>query len=84
MRTLSKIALILALLSGPFACAHVTEARAVTAAVGVMVAADLAKCEDRSATWAEYDACEAAISACARHPAGVAEYQTCAAGVVGR
>ncbi len=77
MRYLARITLILALLGGPFGCIPHAEERATTAAIAPLMAVDLDDCVKKAGSWSAYDACEAALTACARAAVTVGDYDTC-------
>lgn len=77
MRTVSKLFLVLALLGGPFGCLPKAGERATTAAIGGLMAVDLDDCIKKTGSWTAYDACEAALQACAKAAVTVADYDTC-------
>ncbi len=85
MRVVSKIAVIMALLGGPFAaygCLPHAGERATTASIGGLLAFDLDQCAKQNTGWAGYDACEAALTACARQAKTVGDYDLCSDRVV--
>ena len=81
MRIVSKVLLVLALLGGPWACLSGGADRITTASIGGLMAVDLNACIVRSGSWAAYDACAAALQACARAAKTVTEYDICSDGV---
>ncbi len=84
MRYLSRITLILALLGGPWTAAcfpHAAE-RATNASIGGLLAFDLTQCIEKNPDWAGYDACQEALTACARQAKTVSDYDLCSDRVV--
>ncbi len=86
MRIASRITLILALLGGPFACLPHAGERATNASIGGLMAYDLDQCIKNApagqAGWAVFDACEAALTECARQAKTVGDYDLCSDRVV--
>lgn len=76
-RMVSKVAVIVVLLAGPFGCLPKATDRATNTAIGGLMAYDLDQCIQKSNNWAAYDACEAALRACAQTAKTVAEYDVC-------
>lgn len=55
---------------------------ATTGAIGGLMAFDLSACVEKSTGWASYDACEAALTACAKSAKTVGQYDACSDRVV--
>lgn len=72
---MKKLAIALVLVVG---CIPRGEERATNAAIGGLMAYDLAQCIDKAGSWTAYDACEAKIRKCATEAKTVGDYTDCA------
>ncbi len=64
------------------ACVPHGNERATNASIGGLMAYDLTKCIEKNPGWEGYDACEAALTACARQAKTVGDYDLCSDRVV--
>ncbi len=77
MRVISRVALVLVLLGGPFACGPKATDRATNAAIGGLFAFDLNQCIEKHNSWSAFDQCEAALRKCALEAKTVGDYDVC-------